>query len=62
MMQLIQSCVHYLNVTVEEVARCAISMGRNSLAKIDITSAYRLIPVSPSDLTWLDVLETCICT
>ena len=41
-------------VTVEEVARRAISMGRNSLlAKIDIKAAYRLIPVSPSDRTWL---------
>ena len=47
-------CVCSLSyVTIEEVARRAISMGRNSLAKIDIKSAYRLIPVSPSDRTWL---------
>ena len=41
-------------VTVEEVARQAIKMGRNSLlAKIDIKAAYRLVPVCPTDRTWL---------
>ena len=33
-------------VTVEEVARWAISMGRNSIGKIDIKAAYRLVPVA----------------
>ena len=41
-------------VTVQEVAHRAVSMGKGSLlAKIDIKSAYRLIPVSPLDRTWL---------
>ena len=37
-------------ITVEQVARKAICLGKGSLiAKIDIKSAYRLIPVSPQD-------------
>ena len=41
-------------ITVQEVAHRAISMGKGSLlAKIDIKSAYRLVPVSPLDRIWL---------
>ena len=41
-------------ITVQEVAHRAISMGKGSwLAKIDIKSAYRLVPVSPLDRMWL---------
>ena len=37
-------------ITVDEVAACTISMGRNSLlTKIDIKAAYRLVPVCPAD-------------
>ena len=43
-------------ITVDEVAACAISMGRNSLlAKIDIKAAYRLVPVCPADRACLDM-------
>ena len=43
-------------ITVEEVATRAILMGRGSLlAKIDIKSAYRLVPVSPMDRKWLGI-------
>lgn len=36
--------------TVEEVAACAASFGKGALlAKVDIESAYRLIPVHPQD-------------
>ena len=41
-------------ITVQEVAHRAITMGKGSLlAKIDIKSAYRLVPVSPLDRIWL---------
>lgn len=41
-------------ITVEEVARAAIALGKGSLlAKIDIKSAYRLIPVCYQDRKWL---------
>lgn len=41
-------------ITVEQVAARAISLGKGSLiAKIDIKSAYRLIPVCPRDRKWL---------
>ena len=41
-------------ITVEKVAATAISLGKGSLlAKIDIKSAYRLIPVCPYDRKWL---------
>ena len=37
-------------ITVEEVAKQAVALGRGSLiAKIDIKSAYRLVPVAPRD-------------
>ena len=37
-------------VTVQEVAHKAVSLGKGSLlAKIDIKSAYRLVPISPLD-------------
>ena len=43
-------------ITIEEVATWAILMGRGSLlAKIDIKSAYRLVPVSPVDCKWLEI-------
>ena len=43
-------------ITVEEVATRAILMGRGSLlAKIDIKSAYGLVPVSPMDRKWLGI-------
>ena len=41
-------------VTVDQVALKAIALGRGSLiAKIDIKSAYRLIPICPRDKKWL---------
>ena len=41
-------------VTVNEVADRAVQLGKASLiAKIDIKSAYRLIPVHPCDRHWL---------
>ena len=41
-------------VTVDTVAAAATSLGRHSLlAKIDVKSAYQLIPVHPSDCKWL---------
>ena len=41
-------------ITVEEVARLPISLGRGILiAKVDIKSAYHLIPVCPHDRRWL---------
>ena len=41
-------------ITVNEVAAKAIELGKGSLiAKIDIKSAYRLIPVCPHDRKWL---------
>ena len=42
------------NITVDEVAARAISVGRNSLlAKIDIKGIYRLLPVFPADHAYL---------
>lgn len=44
-------------ITVEEVAQKAMSLGVGSmLAKIDIRSAYRLIPVHPEDRKFLGML------
>ena len=41
-------------VTVDQVALKAIALGRGSLiAKIDIKSAYRLIPICPREKKWL---------
>ena len=41
-------------ITVNEVAAKAIELGKGSLiAKIDIKSVYRLIPVCPHDRKWL---------
>ena len=41
-------------VTVDQVAATALSLGRGAMiAKIDIKSAYRLIPVHPEDRRWL---------
>ena len=40
--------------TVEQVAKEAIALGKDSLiAKIDIKAAYRLIPVAPKDRLYL---------
>jgi hypothetical protein len=40
-------------ITVDQIARAALKLGRGTLiAKIDIKSAYRLIPVHPSDRIW----------
>ena len=51
----INSNVCLLNyIMVQEVVRRAISMGKSALlAKIDIKSVYKLIPVSPLDRVWL---------
>jgi len=44
-------------ITVEQVAKKAVLLGKGSLmAKIDIKSAYRLIPVSPADQHYLGML------
>ena len=41
-------------ITVDQVAKHAIALGEGSLiAKIDIKSAYRLIPVAPKDRLYL---------
>ena len=41
-------------ITVKQVAKHAFSLGKGSLiTKIDIKSAYRLIPVSPEDRPFL---------
>ena len=41
-------------ITVDQVAEVALSLGKGALmAKIDIKSAYRLIPVHPVDRMWL---------
>ena len=41
-------------ITVDQVAKQAIALGEGSLiAKIDIKSAYRLIPVAPKDRLYL---------
>ena len=43
-------------ITVNEVAERAVQLGRGSLiAKIDIKSAYRLVPVHPCDCHWLGI-------
>ena len=43
-------------ITVDQVAARAMSLGKGALiAKIDIKSAYRLVPVHPSDRKWLGV-------
>jgi len=41
-------------ITVEEVAKTALALGQGALiAKIDIKSAYRLIPIHHQDRKWL---------
>ena len=41
-------------ITVDQVAKKAVALGKGSLmAKIDIKSAYRLIPVAPKDRLYL---------
>ena len=41
-------------ITVDQVAQKALSLGKGALiAKIDIKSAYRLVPVHPNDRRWL---------
>ena len=41
-------------ITVDKVAATALALGRGAMiAKIDIKSAYRLIPVYPGDRKWL---------
>ena len=43
-------CCSMSYVTVDEIARAALSLGKGSLiAKIDIKAAYRLVPVHPED-------------
>ena len=43
-------------ITVNQVAAAAVALGKGALiAKIDIKSAYRLIPVHPLDRKWLGV-------
>ena len=40
--------------TVDEIAATAIALGQGArLAKIDIKSAYRLVPVHPEQRKWL---------
>ena len=41
-------------ITVNEVAKVAIALGKGALiAKTDIKSAYRLVPIRPHDRRWL---------
>lgn len=41
-------------VKVEQIARTALTLGKNALlAKIDIKSAFRLVPIHPADRKWL---------
>ncbi len=41
-------------VSVHDVANTAVALGEGSqIAKIDIKSAYRLVPVQPQDRIWL---------
>ena len=41
-------------ITVDEVAKVAIALGKGALiAKTDIKSAYRLVPIRPHDRRWL---------
>lgn len=43
-------------ISVHDVANAAVRLGKGSLiAKIDIKSAYRLVPVCPQDRKWLGV-------
>ena len=43
-------------ITVQEVAAKAVELGKGSMiAKIDIKSAYRLIPICPHDCKWLGI-------
>ena len=45
-----------LYITVQEVAAKAVKLGKSLLiAKIDIKSAYRLIPICPHDRKWLGI-------
>ena len=46
-------CCSMSYITVDRIARAALKLGRGTmLAKIDIKSAYRLIPVHPTDRIW----------
>ena len=39
---------------MDQVAKAALALGKGSLiAKIDIRSAYRIVPISPQDRKWL---------
>lgn len=50
-------CCSMSYITVDQVAKAALSLGRGTLmAKIDIKSAYRLIPVNPADRIWQGVM------
>ena len=69
MMQLIliQSCVYCpIRITIEEVARHAISMGVNSLlAEIDIKATYGLVSICPTDhmglgMCWKEQVPCCL--
>ena len=41
-------------ITVDEVAKSAVGLGKGALiAKIDIKSAYRLVPIYGYDRKWL---------
>ena len=42
------------DLSLDQVAAKALSMGKGELiAKIDIKSAYRVVPVHPGDIIWL---------
>lgn len=46
-------CCSMQYITVEQVAKRAMQLGKGSLiAKIDIKAAYRLVPVHPEDRIW----------
>lgn len=41
-------------ITVDQVAEKAVSLRKGALiAKIDVKSAYRLVPIHPKDRRWL---------
>ena len=41
-------------ITVDQVAQKALSLGKGAfIAKTDIKTAYRLVPVHPNDRRWL---------
>jgi hypothetical protein len=46
-------CCTMSYITVDQIARAALKLGKGTMiAKIDIKSAYRLIPVHPTDRIW----------